>query len=103
MCLPCVKFITFAASYIFFLIVIILASFRLFQQPIDYKKFSHAYSHLFPNYTAYAKNDALKIKFEPVDFYFRSDQPFSLDILICVWLLGDFEFRFNNFIIDVIA
>lgn len=54
----------------------------------DAIRLSGAYSTVYSNYTEYARNAKIKIRFEPVDFFIRDHNPNYLDIAICIYLIG---------------
>ncbi len=56
---------------------------------INREKFSVAYPEYFENYTQYNENEHLEIKFKPKDFFIRNHKPYTLDIVICIWIFGN--------------
>lgn len=86
--LPCVKFVTFTTSYIAFVVLLVLSSLRVEQRDLDEGRFSELYNESYEKYLIYHENENLTYKFFPKDFYIRSTTPSSIDIVVCIWLLG---------------
>lgn len=96
MCLPCIKFITFSMSYLGFMVLLIISSLRFIQLDLTDGLFSDLYPAFKHNYENYINNHNLTYKFPIADFYIRNTKPNSIDIAICVWLLGNKKKCFNT-------
>lgn len=68
----------------------------------EYLQFDHddkvyvKFSDLFPNFTSYmgvySKRTDLKYHIDFSDFVIREFQPSTLDIVICIWILGKIHY-----------
>jgi hypothetical protein len=88
MSLPFIKFITNILSYLIFVILIVISSLKNPDNQKHRDKFSVVYHDRLDIFKHYVENHDLTYRFQVDDFYFRKDQVFVVDIIICVWLLG---------------
>lgn len=87
MCLPCIKFITFTFSYLGFIVLLVLSSLRIVNNDLGEGSFKQMYNDSYEKYLVYYEKN-LTYKFPTKDFYIRTTQPNSIDLAICIWLLG---------------
>lgn len=85
--LPCIKFITFTASYITLMVLLVLSSLRVENKDLDEGSFKDLYNHTYESYQIYIKRN-LTYKFQTENFFIRNTRPNNIDLTICVWLLG---------------
>ena len=89
MSLPYIKFITNILSYLLFIVLIVISSLKDPDNERHRDKFSVIYRDRVDIFEHYVENHDLIYRFHVNDFYFRKDEPFVVDIIICVWLLGN--------------
>ena len=85
---PCIKFITFILTYLFFLGILLATSLYTTGEKIERVKFSEGYSSYLANFTHYTGNEHLKYRFIAEDFYIRVNKPFTIDLIACIWFFG---------------
>lgn len=90
MSLPFIKFFYYTLSYFIFLSLILVSSFQFKSNVINHEKLSDVYHENYKDFYDYVHNENLTYRFETDDFFIRkNDSPSNIDILICVWLVGN--------------
>lgn len=95
MALPCVKFISHFASYLAFLCMIISSSVRFAYDESNSKsiattRFQCQFTKYFSNFSEYTNRSDLAYKPDFYDFYIRPTRPSGLDLVISIWVIGNF-------------
>ena len=93
MSIPFIKFLAFTISYFAFVAMIIISSLQFQNDQNTRDRFSLIYPEYTHNFSAYIQSKGLNYQFKPYDFYIRKDKPDYLDIVICIWLFGNFFSR----------
>ncbi len=88
MSLPYIKFITNILSYLLFIVLIVISSLKDPNNEMKRDKFSVVYHDRVEIFENYVENHDLTYRFEVHDFFIRNEEPFVVDVIICVWLLG---------------
>lgn len=95
MTLPCVKFISHFASYIFFILMVV-ASFLNFADEESPENMVEMFPHLSETFHNYSKREDLVIHLDFTNFYIRENKPRYIDIIISVWIIGIHLVKFKS-------
>lgn len=85
---PCIKFISFIASYVVLVGLVIMSSLQLADEELNMKRFANLYPVFVNNFTHYVNNEKLLYRFEVEDFFIRNEMPTSVDFVISIWIFG---------------
>lgn len=104
---PFLKFISHTTSYFCFIAMIIVSSLTFAQEQQKCDLFSLTYPEYNASFVTYVNTQAFKYRFPTHDFYIRLHKPNYLDLVITLWILGNFnysieplEYVFIDFLID---
>ena len=90
---PCIKFFSHFASNILFVIMVSFNYSEIFENTQEELSFKKIYKYT-SNYTKifedYSKRKDLKIHSDFNDFYIRPYTPTTLDLVISIWIIGQF-------------
>jgi len=98
---PVIKFLSHFASYLCFIVMIVVDYLQYDYEDKVYLKFSS----LLPNYTKilnnYSKRNDLTYNLDFTDFVIRDSQPTQLDIVISIWVLGQVNILILKWVMSI--
>lgn len=85
---PCVKFVAHTATYIIFILMIIISSIQYSIEETP-KFSSYLGDQLFATYIQYRSQALPQYRFDFKDFYVRKEAPTALEFIITIWIMGN--------------
>ncbi len=87
---PCIKFVAHTIMYLVFVVLIMISSLQFTNQEKNESRFSKHYPNLTVTMETYVNNTDLPYRAAFADFYLRPSLPNQLDIVINIWIIGDY-------------
>jgi hypothetical protein len=88
---PFVKFVAKTLMYTLFVIFIVASTVQYPVLETESIRFSDVYKNFTNNFSEYVSRHDLKYTFFENDFFFRASDPTALDLLVSVWVIGNFK------------
>jgi hypothetical protein len=89
--LPIIKFISHFASYLSFILIVITYNLQFVSDGTHLARFSENFPYFFSNFSAYTEREDLYYVIQFDDFYIRPNSPSLLDIILSIWIIGEFR------------